>query len=301
MIEYQFIWKKESRFRQCTGISRKDFLNLLLIFSVKYKEVRINKVNTIERVRAIGGGSKPKRFEKPSKLLFYTLFFLRTYPTFRLAEVIFHLEASNLHFWFHLGLEVLEKTVKYRIPLPAKTEKVNKLGDLFHTVPLLKEHIVDATEQPTNRPKCDQKKYYSGKKKRHTKKRQIVITPNKKIISISRTVEGKKHDKKLADEDMYWIHAPPESKCISDGGYIGLDKSSSLEVIQPYKKSPNEELNDIQKEQNKAISSLRVRVEHVIGKLKNFKIFSDKIRYRKNIDDLINNTVAGLYNFTFDG
>ncbi|MBU0976065.1 MAG: transposase family protein [Patescibacteria group bacterium] len=297
MIEYQFIWKKESRFKQCTGYSRKKFLKLLPLFTRNYHRIRQQTAFGKKRLRLPGGGAKPKRFDSPPRLLFYVLFYLRIYPTFRFAEILFHLECSNLHYWFHLGIKALELTVRAEIPIPARTEKVRDLKELFKRVPSLKEHIIDATEQPINRPKFDQKRYYSGKKKMHTKKKQIVITPDKKIISISRTVEGKKHDKKLADEDMYWIHAPPNTRCLSDLGYEGLDISSSLKTVQPYKKAPKCELNSYQKEQNKTISSLRVRVEHVIGSLKVFKIFSDRVRYRLPIDNYINNTIAGLYNF----
>jgi hypothetical protein len=36
-------------------------------------------------------------------------------------------------------------------------------------------YLIDATEQEINRPKKGQKKYYSGKKKKHTIKNQIII------------------------------------------------------------------------------------------------------------------------------
>ena len=54
--------------------------------------------------------------------------------------------------------------------------------------------ILDATEQPIQRPKKGQKKYYSGKKKRHTIKTQYVVNSDGKIESVSKPYEGKKHD-----------------------------------------------------------------------------------------------------------
>ena len=45
--------------------------------------------------------------------------------------------------------------------------------------------ILDATEQPIQRPKKGQKKYYSGKKKRHTVKTQYVVNSDGKIESVS--------------------------------------------------------------------------------------------------------------------
>lgn len=38
----------------------------------------------------------------------------------------------------------------------------------------------DGTEQPTNRPKKGQRKWYSGKKKRHTIKHQVAVVRKKK-------------------------------------------------------------------------------------------------------------------------
>ena len=39
----------------------------------------------------------------------------------------------------------------------------------------LRELFFDATERPTRRPKRGQRAYYSGKKKRHTLKTQVVV------------------------------------------------------------------------------------------------------------------------------
>jgi hypothetical protein len=46
------------------------------------------------------------------------------------------------------------------------------------------ELIVDSYEQPRERPRDykEQKKYYSGKRKKHTLKNQIVVMPNGKEI-----------------------------------------------------------------------------------------------------------------------
>ena len=54
--------------------------------------------------------------------------------------------------------------------------------------------IIDATEQPVQRPKKGQKKHYSGKKKQHTVKTQYIIDQNGKIRSVSGTYPGKTHD-----------------------------------------------------------------------------------------------------------
>ena len=57
------------------------------------------------------------------------------------------------------------------------------------------ELIVDSYEQPIERPTEyeEQKKYYSGKKKKHTKKSQLIVFPEgKDIVDIEAGEPGKK-------------------------------------------------------------------------------------------------------------
>ena len=54
--------------------------------------------------------------------------------------------------------------------------------------------IIDSTEQPIQRPGRKQRCWYSGKKKRHTIKTEIVITENGWIVSISKPAPGRVHD-----------------------------------------------------------------------------------------------------------
>ena len=299
MLSYQYIWEKPSLFQNTLGISKTQFKKLLKKFTPKYTQIREYMAYSFTRVREPGGGRHPKVFNKPSKLLFFILFYIRLYPTFRLAQLLFELDPKQLVFWTRIGLMALEITVKKLIPLPVQQTKT--LVDVFGVIPELKEHILDATEQPINRPKYNQEEYYSGKKKRHTIKRQVICTPDKRLTSISTAVSGKVHDKTLAEESLYLAHAPPNSKGLADSGYQGLEPlSPGTRIIKPNKKPRKRVLTQSKKDQNRQISSVRVRVEHVIGHLKYCRIFSDKIRYRKNIHNRISNIVGGLYNFKLD-
>jgi len=79
--------------------------------------------------------------------------------------------------------------------------------------------IIDAIEQQIRRPKLKQKKYYSGKKKKHTIKNQLVVTRKGKILSVRCSNPGSKHDKKLYDESK--LIFDNKVTPISDLGYIG--------------------------------------------------------------------------------
>ena len=59
----------------------------------------------------------------------------------------------------------------------------------------------DGTERPIQRPKDAQvqKAYYSGKKKQHTLKNNLVINVACKVVLLTPSFEGRIHDKQIAD------------------------------------------------------------------------------------------------------
>ena len=65
-------------------------------------------------------------------------------------------------------------------------------------------------------------------KKQHAIKNNVLINMLCKILFLTDTVEGKRHDKKLADESGYQL--PPGSKLGQDTGFQGfsLDTGSPL-------------------------------------------------------------------------
>jgi hypothetical protein len=67
----------------------------------------------------------------------------------------------------------------------------------------------------------------------------------------------------------------------------------------PKKKSKKNPLSPEDKRQNRLISSQRVLNEHVIGKIKRFKIVADKYRNRRRRFGLRFNLIAGIYNSEF--
>ena len=64
----------------------------------------------------------------------------------------------------------------------------------------------------------------------------------------------------------------------------------------PYKKPPKMEFTDFQKDVNKALSSERIKVEHVIRSVKIFRIFSGVYRNRRRKFELRLNIIAAIHN-----
>ena len=84
-----------------------------------------------------------------------------------------------------------------------------------------------------------------------------------------------------------------------DTGFQGYKPDGkNIEVIMPMKKPRGRELTDEEKEHNRQISSVRVRVEHSIGGVKRLRILKEKIRHKKEgLKDQLFLIGCGLHNF----
>lgn len=298
MIDYQYLASHPDLFPSVIGISLKKFKTTLVKFSPVLRQAEYRKAWSHPRKQPPGAGH-PYKLRTDAEKLFFLLFYYKTYPTFRLAQAIFGFDKRNVQLLKQFLEPVLFEAIGYQLELPKV--KASYLGQVIEICPKLKEFIVDATERKINRPKDDDKQqfYYSGKKKQHTVKNQILVNPHtKKILSVSATVEGKRHDKKLAENDPVFLYLPPTSQGSGDSGYLGLESHHRLKhFITPQKKPSGRELTESQKQTNTAISSVRIRVEHPFAWLKHFAILSQTFRNRisKAHQPFIN--IACLYNY----
>jgi len=155
------------------------------------------------------------------------------------------------------------------------------------------EHIlIDVTEQAIERPKKGQKPYYSGKKKRHTIKTEVRTTRKGRIINISKSRPGSEHDFTIYKDGR---PVPRDSRVFVDSGYQGMDKKHRKTQL-PYKATKEKPLHQEEKEYNRALSKVRVKIENVIGQLKQFHILSDRYRNKRKGYNLKFNIIAGIVN-----
>jgi hypothetical protein len=122
-----------------------------------------------------------------------------------------------------------------------------------------------------------------------------VIDETCQIGCVSATYEGKANAKRLADLAGYTL---PRGRCLSqDLGFQGY-RRKGITIVQPKKKPPGGELTPPEKVANRAISSIRIRIEHAIGGVKRYRMVKDKIRLlRDGIRDTVMDTCCGLQNF----
>jgi DDE superfamily endonuclease len=118
---------------------------------------------------------------------------------------------------------------------------------------------------------------------------------DRQIKYLSGTHEGKKHDKKICDEEK--IRGPEGSDLYQDSGFQGLE-IEGVRTHQPKKKPKGGELTAEEKEHNRLISGIRIVVEHVIAGVKRCRIVKEVFRNTKlRYDDLVMELACGLHNF----
>ena len=103
--------------------------------------------------------------------------------------------------------------------------------------------ILDVTEQPIERPKYNQRAYYSGKKRCHTLKTEIRIDPDDIIWDVSKCYGGRTHDYKLHKKGST---LPSSVRIYADSGYQGLRKIRRS-AATPYKRRRRKPLTKWQK------------------------------------------------------
>ena len=112
---------------------------------------------------------------------------------------------------------------------------------------------------------------------------------------LSQTYEGKRHDKKIADEETPTY--PEDIGIYQDTGFQGY-APDGVRTFQPQKKPKGEELTLEQKERNRLISSIRIVIEHIIAGIKRCRMVKDIFRNTKEkYDDLVMEIACGLHNF----
>lgn len=296
MLQRILTTTSSSVLRSLTGLSRREFDRLLVSFAGAWQEAEIDRWKEASRRRHAGGGRKGWLPTLADKLLF-VLVYARQYPVQRVQAVLFGMSKSQADEWIHRLLPVLERALGHEVALPLRPGA--SMEELRARCPEVL-YWLDGTERPIRRPTdaTRQKSHYSGKKKRHTVKNTIVADSQRRILFMGETVEGKRHDKQLAEDD-----APPfpeQSRIGADSGYQGYHPTG-VTVTTSMKKPRGGELTEEEKACNRRLSQLRVVVENAIGGTKINRIVHDPFRGRKSgFADQALLVSVGLHNFRCD-
>jgi hypothetical protein len=141
-----------------------------------------------------------------------------------------------------------------------------------------------------------QRNCYSGKKKRHTLKAQVVIDKKSKKILYVLVGKGREHDFKLFKRCSVQFHEL--SEVLGDRGYQGLQHFHAKSKT-PKRKPPKQMLSKEARKANRELASLRITVEHVIRNLKIFRILKETYRNKRRRFGLRLHLIAALCNLTY--
>ena len=132
-------------------------------------------------------------------------------------------------------------------------------------------------------------------KKAHTDKNLVLVNVHsQKVVYLSPTQPGKKHDKKQADEAG--IVYPQGATLGKDTGFQGYEPPAVI-TWQPKKKPKGQDLSVADKRLNALLSSARIVVEHTLSGVKRCHIVKDTFRNTKaGFTDLVMQVACALHN-----
>jgi hypothetical protein len=301
MIRYKKLSQNPRKFLAMTGYTVKEFEALLPYYRIEFENyVAVYRLDGKQRTKRRYSEYKNSPLPTIEDKLLFILIYLKQGGLQETQATLFGMHQPNANTWIHVLHTLLNQALAAAGELPArKAEELEQKLEEEDDDDEIGLHLFfhDGTERPITRPKDKerQKTYYSGKKRQHTIKNIVLINALCKIILLTLTCEGKKHDKKAADEADYSL--PENSDLYQDSGFQGFTLAG-VNIIQPKKKPRGQELTLDDKENNRLISKIRIRIEHAIGGVKRYRIVKDKIRnWKKDFRDKVMETCCGLHNF----
>jgi len=265
-------------FFRLSGIRLADFAALVAALEPIWRKQEHKRLSRAGRQRAIGGG---RNYHLPFKAqVLMCLIYYRTYTSHVFLGLVFGVSSPTVCRCNQRITRLMAG--HFRLPERRVRLSPSEQDDLLYL-------MIDATERPVQRPQkpSERRVKYSGKKKRHTAKHQIITDNSKRILAVGPAQKGRKHDKRIYDESH--LEKPPDMLILADLGYLGTPFET------PLKKPRGTVRNTKDKAYNKWHAGLRIGVEHAIGRMKKFKIFADICR-NNGQQNMIAKNVAALAN-----
>ena len=289
-----------------TGLTLDQFQTLTNRLTPLWEQAERTRLSQRERQHVLGQGTKYKLTTMADKLL-CVLAFYRFYLTDELLGWLVGLDASNVCRLQQRLEPLIEQAadpslgLSLRRRLPPGAKKIGTWEKLLEVCPEFADVVTDATEQPRQRPpRRTQRRWYSGKRKRHTLKTQLtVMRPRGRILHVSQTVPGRVHDYTLFKRTRLAERLPPQTRLALDRGYAGATTDYATPAIAlPVKRRRNHRgLTRAERACNRLQVRQRIIVEHVLSRVKKYQVLAQVYRHRIADDNRRFRNVAALTNF----
>jgi hypothetical protein len=283
MFAYETLTRHPGAFRSLTGMTPDEFDNLLTAFRDAQDRRRRHSRTTRTgqpRRRAAGAGH-PHDHDDRHRLLM-ALVWLRVYPTYELLGFFFDLHRRNAQLNVRDILATLDTLDDFPFDRPGRDRtKRRSVAEVMAAFPEVRV-IIDSKEQRVNRPTGydAQKPYYSGKKKAHTVKTQVVVDPCGRIEAVGDSAPGgANHDLTLLCGSGVLEQLAEGEAAMVDKGYVGVKNYyPDVPVVIPFKATRNHPLTEEQKAYNRAVARCRIVVEHTMAQLNRFTVLRQVFR-----------------------
>lgn len=297
-IKYQELHQKPRLFKSLFGVTVAEFADLYAKVLPEWAEREVARLNARPRQRAIGGGRKYNLALRERLLM--TLLWLKLYLNTDVLGWLFGVDKGTVSRNVRNLLPTLqalgEATLGWATP-PQRGQTKNWAQALAAYPDLFA--IVDATEQPVRRSgdADTQRAHYSGKKKRHTRKTQIIVNEHGVIRDVSTSTPGSVHDLEHFRQSGAAAHIPATIGVLGDAGYQGLHQElPDHSVGTAHKARRNHPLTQGEKDINREFSSTRIIVENTLGEIKHFKILAERFRHQIDLYDAVFRAVIAIVN-----
>lgn len=127
--------------------------------------------------------------------------------------------------------------------------------------------------EPDRAPEKKQRADYSGKKRKHTLKAQVIVDQATGAILCTAFGKGRVHDFRLFKQHR--VPMLPQQLCLADKGYQGLARLHTHSCT-PVKKPKKVKLDAEQRQYNQMLASLRIVAEHTNRRLKIWRILAER-------------------------
>jgi len=283
MFAYETLIRYPGAFRSLTGMTPDDFDDLLTAFRDAQARRRRHSRTTRTgqpRQRAAGAGHPHDHDDRHRLLL--ALVWLRVYPTYELLGFFFDLHKRNAQLNVRDVLAVLDTIDDFPFDRPGRDrKKLRSAAEVMAAFPQVRV-VIDSKEQRVHRPSGydAQKPYYSGKKKAHTVKIQVVVDPCGRIEAVGASVPGgANHDLPLLCGSGILEQLTDGEAAMMDKGYVGVKNYyPDVPVVIPFKASRNHPLTEEQKAYNREVARYRIVVEHTMAQLNRFTVLRQVFR-----------------------
>lgn len=287
-------------FRALTGLTVTAFQAMLPELVAAFHTAHHARLDRPDRQRAVGGGDD---FDlEPADQFLLTLVWLRRYPTQEVLGFLFGVSDSTAKRAVDRCLPLLEASGRdtMRLPDPGRGQRKD-LPALLKATPALAV-VIDTFEQPIQRPTKRQKRYYRGKKKRHTLKSQVVVDEQTgKIVDVAESMPGPTADLKVLKRSKFLRRLPKGVGALADLAYVGIAALHPEGLgATPRRKPRGQERPPEDRRYNKAFAQRRIIVEHGICRLRCFEALAQRDRHHRRQHTARVRAVAGLVNRMMD-